>query len=54
MSDCKTSQCISCSVKNCVYHTVDDTCHAGQIRVGHGEASDSKDTCCDTFKKENC
>ena len=54
MSDCKTLQCIACNVKNCVHHTTEDTCSAGKIRIGHGEASSSGETCCDTFEKETC
>ncbi len=48
-SNCETRQCISCDVKNCVYHTMENTCAAGKIQVGHGEASCCSDTCCDTF-----
>ncbi len=47
---CETKSCISCAVKNCVYHTDNDTCAAGKIHVGDGPVSSSKDTCCDTFK----
>ena len=52
MSDCKceTKLCVACDVRNCVHHTADDMCAAGKIRVGHGEASTCKDTCCDTFE----
>ena len=52
MSDCKceTKLCVACDVCNCVHHTADDMCAAGRIRVGHGEASTCKDTCCDTFE----
>lgn len=52
MSDCKceTKLCVACDVCNCVHHTPDDMCAAGKIRVGHGEASTCKDTCCDTFE----
>ena len=53
-SKSETRECISCDVRNCVYHTMEDTCAAGKIQVGHGEASCSKETCCDTFSaKEN-
>ncbi|MBQ7725850.1 MAG: DUF1540 domain-containing protein [Clostridia bacterium] len=45
----ETRECISCDVRNCVYHTMEDTCAAGRIQVGHGEASSCHDTCCDTF-----
>ncbi|MGI6279274.1 MAG: DUF1540 domain-containing protein [Acutalibacteraceae bacterium] len=46
----ETLSCIACNVKNCVYHTENDSCDAGRIQVGDGAASSSKDTRCDTFK----
>ncbi|MBO5321844.1 MAG: DUF1540 domain-containing protein [Clostridia bacterium] len=49
-NSCETKSCISCNVKNCVYHAENDTCAAGKIHVGDGIADSSKDTCCDTFK----
>lgn len=49
-NSCETKSCISCNVKNCVYHAENDTCAAGKIHVGNGIADSSKDTCCDTFK----
>ncbi len=50
---CKTRQCVACSVENCVYHTLENTCAAGKISVGNSEARQSRDTCCDTFRTEN-
>ena len=47
---CETKLCVACDVKNCVHHTADDMCSAGKIQVGHGEASTSSDTRCDTFR----
>ena len=47
---CETKLCVACDVKNCVHHTPDNMCSAGKIQVGHGEASNSSDTCCDTFR----
>ncbi|MBE6777430.1 MAG: DUF1540 domain-containing protein [Ruminococcaceae bacterium] len=49
-NNCKTNACISCDVKNCVYHAENNTCSAGKIHVGDGSANTAKDTCCDTFK----
>ena len=45
----ETRECISCHVKNCVYHSEGNSCTAGKIQVGNSEASCSKETCCDTF-----
>lgn len=54
MSDCKTEQCIECSVKSCKYHE-NNRCFAGKIQVGNSTAKNTSETCCDTFKcKENC
>ncbi|MEE1053259.1 MAG: DUF1540 domain-containing protein [Acutalibacteraceae bacterium] len=50
MSNCKTENCISCSVKNCVHHTENDSCSAGTIKVGNRTACTCSETCCDTFK----
>ncbi|MEE0898502.1 MAG: DUF1540 domain-containing protein [Acutalibacteraceae bacterium] len=50
MDSCETKSCISCTVKNCVYHTENNACSAGQIHVGDGPADSAKETCCDTFK----
>ncbi|MBR4073308.1 MAG: DUF1540 domain-containing protein [Clostridia bacterium] len=50
MTDCKTEACISCSVKNCVYHTKEDTCSAGKIHVGNMTACTTGETFCDTFE----
>ena len=47
---CETNECISCDVKNCVYHASNDTCSAGKIHVGNGKASTVDETCCDRFK----
>ncbi|MCQ2449054.1 MAG: DUF1540 domain-containing protein [Clostridia bacterium] len=50
MTDCRTESCIDCSVKNCVYHTVEDRCTAGKISVGNRNSCSCSETCCDTFK----
>lgn len=50
MSECRTENCIACSVKNCVYHTMENTCSAGKIQVGNNSACTAKETCCDTFQ----
>ncbi|MBR4099458.1 MAG: DUF1540 domain-containing protein [Clostridia bacterium] len=47
---CETNYCISCNVKNCVYHAENDTCSAGKIQVGNSTATSVRDTCCDTFE----
>ncbi|MBR4910295.1 MAG: DUF1540 domain-containing protein [Clostridia bacterium] len=55
MFDCKTEQCINCTVKNCEYHTDSNKCAAGKIEVGNSTAKTHSETCCDTFKcKNNC
>lgn len=51
MSDCcKTETCIRCSVKNCIHHTMNDSCSAGEIQVGNRMSNTSDETCCDTFR----
>ncbi|MBQ9354716.1 MAG: DUF1540 domain-containing protein [Clostridia bacterium] len=53
MSDCsKTSDCIKCSVKNCVYHSTENRCNAESIEVGNSTAHTCSETCCDTFKSK--
>lgn len=47
--DTEKSQ-VRCDVKNCKYHFGKYGCSAEQIKVGHGYASSSDDTVCDTFK----
>ena len=47
---CESNVCISCDVKNCMYHAANNTCSAGKIHVGNGMASNAQETCCDTFK----
>ncbi|MBO4733730.1 MAG: DUF1540 domain-containing protein, partial [Clostridia bacterium] len=55
LTDCKTEQCINCTVKNCTYHTENNKCGAGKIEVGNSTAKSHSETCCDTFKcRENC
>gem|GEM_PF-807884 len=49
MSDCKTENCIHCSVQNCVHHTENDSCKAGMIKIGNCTANCCSETCCDTF-----
>ena len=53
MNDCKTENCIKCTVKNCVYHTMNDSCKAGTIKVGNSTANCCGETCCDTFEAKN-
>ena len=48
--NCETKSCVSCSVKNCVYHTENNVCSAGKIQVGNCSAHKAEETCCDTFK----
>ena len=40
-------------VKNCVYHTMNDSCKAGTIKVGNSTANCCSETCCDTFEAKN-
>ena len=54
----KKAQCgqntgVTCDVVNCQYHCGEYGCKAEQIKVGHGFASNSKDTVCDTFKPKS-
>lgn len=45
---------IDCSVDNCMYHTTEDKCTAGSIKVGAQKACCSScDTECVTFKPCN-
>ncbi|MCM1285206.1 MAG: DUF1540 domain-containing protein [Acetobacter sp.] len=41
---------IICEVKNCKFHSIDNNCHAGHIRVGDRAATSSCDTSCETFE----
>ena len=41
---------ISCSVKNCVYHTGDSKCMAGNIQIGSQNACSCSETVCATFE----
>ncbi|MGN0530423.1 MAG: DUF1540 domain-containing protein [Eubacterium sp.] len=41
---------ISCEVKNCVHHSMDDSCTAGHITVGNSSATKTAETKCETFK----
>ncbi len=48
---------ISCCVKDCIHHDVDDYCTAKSISVGPYNASCCSETVCATFKKkcnDNC
>ncbi len=54
---CNESKCIKgivCDVKNCAYHTVENSCCAGTIAVGPKDASCSANTNCATFKPREC
>ncbi len=54
MIDSKTTEkCIDCTVKNCVYHTSNNSCSAGAIKVGNSTACSCSETCCDTFKAKD-
>ncbi|MEG1886714.1 MAG: DUF1540 domain-containing protein [Oscillospiraceae bacterium] len=41
---------ISCGVCNCCYHTSDNCCCAGQIKVGPEHACNCNETVCATFE----
>lgn len=41
---------ITCDVRNCVYHSGESECYAGEICVGPKEARTSDNTVCATFK----
>lgn len=49
----KIVQGILCDAKNCVYHTCDDHCKAGEIQVGYHSSCNSSETACTTFKTKN-
>jgi hypothetical protein len=42
---------ISCCVKDCIHHDIDDYCTAKSINIGPHNASCCSDTVCATFKK---
>ncbi len=48
-SEKDTRYCVKCNVKNCVYHSGDDNCDAGNIEVGPSQACDCNETECQTF-----
>ncbi len=41
---------IKCDVKNCVYHTGDSKCMAGNIKIGSQNACSCSETACATFE----
>ena len=45
---------IVCDVKNCAYHTMQNSCCAGTIAVGPKDATCSANTNCATFKPKEC
>ncbi|MBE6648008.1 MAG: DUF1540 domain-containing protein [Ruminococcaceae bacterium] len=48
---------ISCSVKECIHHDMENYCTANSISVGPSNASCCSETVCATFKKrckDNC
>ncbi len=52
-TNCDSKICgIKCEVSNCKYHTEDNCCAAGSIKVGPMSAQNSCDTACDTFEKK--
>ncbi len=42
---------ITCSVKDCIHHDIEDCCTAKSISVGPSNASCCSETVCATFKK---
>jgi hypothetical protein len=50
----KSIKGIVCDVKNCAYHTVQNSCCAGTIAVGPKDATCSANTNCATFKPKEC
>ena len=54
MEENKTMHCINCTVTDCVHHTAQNRCDAGEIKVGRENAQKSEETCCDTFKSKGC
>jgi len=49
--DEKTAK-VHCDVKNCVYHSHDYLCEAGEIKVGPHYAEGVEDTVCATFEQK--
>ena len=54
MSDTRKSCCdsipgVGCDVTVCKYHTTDDKCSAGHIRVENHSAQNKTETFCGTF-----
>lgn len=52
--NCKNGSCscisdVSCGVKSCAYHTVDDRCVAERINVKNENAQRMAETFCGTF-----
>lgn len=43
---------ITCEVNTCEYHTQDNQCSAGNIKVTHYGADTKEQTDCSTFKKK--
>ena len=55
MEENKTMHCINCTVTNCIHHTAQDRCDAGEIKVCGEFADSDQQTCCETFRlKEYC
>ncbi|MDL2274236.1 DUF1540 domain-containing protein [Oscillospiraceae bacterium OttesenSCG-928-G22] len=42
---------ISCTARNCIHHSENNCCTAGEIRVGTEYASEKAETICGTFEK---
>lgn len=40
---------ITCDAKNCIYHSKNNNCNAGNIKVGCKTATDESETKCETF-----
>lgn len=43
---------ITCEVNTCEYHTKNNECAAGNIKVTHMNADTKEETDCSTFKKK--
>lgn len=52
MENTKTIEGITCEVDTCEYHTTENKCTAGTIKVTPYGASNKEETDCSTFKKK--
>lgn len=49
----KPNKGVACSVKECAYHSGENTCNAQKIAVGPSSATCCADTVCATYKPKS-